>query len=261
MIRQRLKINTVYLTKKTLWPVDTNMYGNNFVPNRLVHKTLQPIFCHCVESIEQDANIFSGMTSCLLWQNGQNRAEKKMTRRMSKMFVVILIGGALAMAAAQSNLPESAPSGVIGAASKADQEAIARVLADQDRAWAAGDAEAYTARVLSAVSFTNVVGDYSVGKEPLLAQVRMIFSTIYKGSRTRTTLVHITKIGDDVAIVDTISQLKGFVQPAMASVVIDGATYSRLQQTMVKRGGGWWIASIHNVFIDPEFADKATLPK
>jgi hypothetical protein len=50
-------------------------------------------------------------------------------------------------------------------------------------------------------------------------------------------------------------------QPAMDSVVIDGATYSRLQETMVKRGGSWWIASIHNVFIDPAFADKAALPR
>ena len=31
MIRQSLKINTVYLIKKTLWSVDTNMYRGNFV--------------------------------------------------------------------------------------------------------------------------------------------------------------------------------------------------------------------------------------
>jgi len=41
-----------------------------------------------------------------------------------------------------------------------------------------GDADAYTARVLPTVSFTNVVGAYSVGKAPLLKQVQMIFSTI-----------------------------------------------------------------------------------
>jgi len=84
---------------------------------------------------------------------------------------------------------------------------------------------------------------------------------MYKGSQAKTTLVHIAMIGDDVAVVDTISQLKRFAHPAMESVVIDGATYSRLQETMVKRNGAWWIASIHNVFINPEYADKAALPK
>ena len=179
--------------------------------------------------------------------------------------IMVGIGGsilfAMAVLSSASGKSESAPSNVTGKPSAGDLEEISKVLSDQDRSWAAGDAEGYTARALPEIGFTNVVGAYSIGKDPLLAQVRKIFSTIYKGSRTKTTLVHIAMIGDDVAVVDTISQLKGFAHAAMESVVIDGATYSRLQETMVKRKGSWWIASIHNVFIDPEFADKAELPK
>jgi uncharacterized protein (TIGR02246 family) len=172
-----------------------------------------------------------------------------------------LLGGTIVMTTAASGAPKMAPVGVISSPSTADETEIMKVLAEQDSAWAAGDADAYTAQALPEICFTNVVGAYSIGKEPLLAQVRRIFSTIYKGSNTKTTLVHITKIGNDIAIVDTISRMTGFNRPAMASVVIDGATYSRLQQTMIKRDGAWWIASIHNVFIDPAFADKASLPK
>jgi uncharacterized protein (TIGR02246 family) len=182
-----------------------------------------------------------------------------MTRKILEIGGSILF--AMALLSSASAKSESAPSNVTGKPSASDQEEISKVLAYQDSSWAAGDAEGYTARALPEIGFTNVVGAYSIGKDPLLAQVRKIFSTIYKGSRAKTTLVHIAMIGDTVAVVDTISQLKGFAHPAMESVVIDGATYSRLQEIMVKRNGGWWIASIHNVFIDPEFADKAALPK
>lgn len=157
--------------------------------------------------------------------------------------------------------PETVPTNVTKNPSASDRMKIAKILQDQDSAWATGDADGYTSRVLPEVGFTNVMGAYSIGKDPLLAQVRKIFSTIYKGSQSKTTLVHITLIDNNVAIVDTISRLRGFAHPAIESVVIDGATYSRLQETMVKRNGAWWIASIHNVFIEPAFADKTTLPQ
>lgn len=152
----------------------------------------------------------------------------------------------------------AAPSGVLREPDSAVRLAISDILAEQDRAWAAGDADAYAARALPEIVFTNVLGAYSVGKTPLLAQVRKIFSTIYKGSRARTSIVHIALIGKDVALVDTVSELRGFERPADPTIVVDGATYSRLQETMVRRQGGWWVASIHNVFIIPALVPRKT---
>ena len=46
MIRQSLKINTVYLIKKTLWSVDTNMYRGNFVLSRIVRdRSVDAFYC------------------------------------------------------------------------------------------------------------------------------------------------------------------------------------------------------------------------
>ena len=66
-------------------------------------------------------------------------------------------------------------------------------------------------------------------------------------------------LGGDVAIDDTISELRGFKDPAIESAVVHGATYSRLQETMVRRDRSRWIASIHNVLIDPTLVPKAEL--
>jgi len=96
-----------------------------------------------------------------------------------RCFMILLFGLALAFTSvrAQSTLL-TAPVDVLSEPGDRDLAPFAAVLEEQDRAWAEGDADAYTARVLPTVSFTNVVGAYSVGKAPLLKQVQMIFSTI-----------------------------------------------------------------------------------
>ena len=61
---------------------------------------------------------------------------------------------------------------------------ITALVASEDEAWDSGDAERFAARVLPDVVFTNVIGMFSVGKAPFLAQHERIFSTIYKRART-----------------------------------------------------------------------------
>ncbi len=113
----------------------------------------------------------------------------------------------------QNSVPQPAPGDVLKEPDTRDLAAFAAVLEEQDRAWAKGDSDAYTARVLPTVSFTNVVGAYSIGKEPLLKQVNMIFSTIYKGSHVKSQLVHAFLIGDDVALVDLTTELRDYARP------------------------------------------------
>ena len=95
-------------------------------------------------------------------------------------------------------------------ATKDVHDAMVHLLAMQDAAWAAGDAVAFGESALPDIVFTNVVGLFSVGVERFIAQHAHIFSTIYKESRLEQRLVKITMATADVAIVDSLTTVRGF---------------------------------------------------
>ena len=131
---------------------------------------------------------------------------------------------------------------------------IAAIVAAEDDAWNRGSADGFAERVLPDVVFTNVVGMFSVGKAPFVAQHQHIFSTIYKGSTNRQEVQHITLVKTDVAIVDTLSVVTGALHVPPGIQLIDGAINARLEQVMVRRPDGWWVASFHNVAVNPAAA-------
>ena len=137
------------------------------------------------------------------------------------------------------------------------QAGILAVIEAESAAWNAGDAEAFAARVLPDVVFTNIVGRFSVGKEPFVAQHAHIFSTIYKNSRLQMSLAHLAFVRPDVAIVDTICALSGYSKAPPGIEAADGVIRTRLEQVMVQQDGGWWVASFHNVAINPTLGEVA----
>ena len=136
-------------------------------------------------------------------------------------------------------------------ATAADRAAILAVLADQEAAWARGDAAGFAAHTTDDVVFTNVVGMFSVGRAPFIGQHAHIFSTIYKGSRMTQELVHIALVRPDVAVVDTLTKGEGMSHIPPGGQLIDGAIRTRLEQVMVREGGAWRVAAFHNVFVQP----------
>ena len=128
---------------------------------------------------------------------------------------------------------------------------IAALIAAEDDAWNRGDAKGFANRVLPDVIFTNVIGMFSVGKAPFLAQHERIFSTIYKGSTLHQTVEHIARPSADIAIVDTLSAVTGAAHAPPGVELIDGAIRTRLEQVLVRRPDGWWVASFHNVAVNP----------
>ncbi len=128
---------------------------------------------------------------------------------------------------------------------------LAAFVAAEDDAWNRGDAEGFAARVLPEVVFTNVMGMFSVGKAPFLAQHERIFATIYKGSQNHQEIQHVTMLRDDIAIVDTLAVLTGAQHAPPGVQLIDGAIHARLEQVLVRHSDGWWIASFHNVAVNP----------
>lgn len=129
--------------------------------------------------------------------------------------------------------------------------AILAILAAQDAAWAAGDAEAFCAQATPELVFTNVVGMFSVGLAPFVEQHRRIFATIYRGSVLKQTLAHLTLLRPDVAIVDTLTEVTGHGALPPGAQAIDGALRTRLEQVMVLTDGRWRIAAFHNVPVNP----------
>lgn len=142
-------------------------------------------------------------------------------------------------------------------ATKDVHDAVVHLLAMQDAAWAAGDAVAFGESALPDVVFTNVVGLFSVGIERFIAQHAHIFSTIYKGSRLEQRLVKITMATADVAIVDSLTTVRGFHRLPPGSTATNGAFHTRLEQVLVCRAGEWRVQSFHNTPLNPAAASVA----
>jgi uncharacterized protein (TIGR02246 family) len=136
---------------------------------------------------------------------------------------------------------------------------IAALVAAEDAAWNRGSAQAFAERALADILFTNIFGMFSVGKAPFIAQHERIFSTIYKGSTNRMQVQHITLLKPDVAIVDTLAVVTGVRHAPQGVPLIDGAIHARLEQVLVRRPDGWWIASFHNVAVNPAYAGPSAV--
>jgi uncharacterized protein (TIGR02246 family) len=130
------------------------------------------------------------------------------------------------------------------------------ILDDEGAAWAKGDADAFAAHVRDNVVFTNIVGMFSVGKVPFVAQHKAIFATIYRESSMQQFVQNINFVRSDTAIVDTIAKVSGFHELPPGASAVDGSLYTRLEQVMVKENGTWRVASFHNVPIQPKFVDQ-----
>ena len=132
--------------------------------------------------------------------------------------------------------------------------AIEDVIAREDAAWKAGDAEAFCEAATQDVFFTNIVGMFSVGHAPMVAQHSRIFATIYKDSVLEQTITNLAMVRPDVAVVDTLTEVSGFKALPPGSEAIDGVLKTRLEQIMVLEGGCWRVASFHNVTINAKAA-------
>lgn len=132
-----------------------------------------------------------------------------------------------------------------------DRAAALSILARQEAAWAAGDAAAFADLATADVSFTNIVGMFSVGREPFARQHAHIFATVYQGSRLQQQLVHLAKPTFDVLIVDALAAVTGIAQLPPGIQATDGALRTRLQLVLLRREGEWRVQSLHNVPINP----------
>jgi uncharacterized protein (TIGR02246 family) len=132
-----------------------------------------------------------------------------------------------------------------------EEPALLAVIEVENAAWNAGNAIAFAERALPDVVHTNLVGRFAIGKAAFIAQHEYIFSTLYRNSRLQQTLAHLHMLRPDVAVVHTVCELSGYVTAPPGVQPVDGVIRTRLEQVMVREDNGWWVASFHNVAVNP----------
>jgi uncharacterized protein (TIGR02246 family) len=131
----------------------------------------------------------------------------------------------------------------------ADESEI-QVLIDQlTDAWKAGDAKAYGVRFLPDGTFTNVNGEFYVGREEFDRRHAEVFAGVFRGTTLTLTVKKLRFVRPDVAIADIDTEVCGArLRPQGVAVGPDGVLRSRLLMVLLKENGAWCIAAYHNVW-------------
>jgi len=130
-----------------------------------------------------------------------------------------------------------------------ESAAILSILEEEVAAWNKGDAEGFARHFAPDGTFTNIVGTFLVGHKNFLERHEQIFKGPFHNTVLNQELVSLQFIRPDVALVETLVRLSGFLANPLPGVYIDeqGCLYSRLLQVMVKDNSAWKIAAYHNV--------------
>lgn len=126
---------------------------------------------------------------------------------------------------------------------KPDEQAIRDILKQLEDAWNASDSQATAAVFAEDANFIQIFGGQLDGRAAIEGSHRVIFDTIYKGSRASFALRSIRFVRPDVAIVFT----KATVTPAAGSPM--GPVEARPTMVVAKDQGKWQIVAFQNTRI------------
>jgi uncharacterized protein (TIGR02246 family) len=133
-----------------------------------------------------------------------------------------------------------------------DEHLIQNIIAEEQAAWNAGDANALATRFHAEGSFTNVFGDRYFGRESFRARHAAIFNTFAKGSKVSLIVrrIHFPVPGTAVVDIDCVLEAYGALPPALAPAP-DGTLRTSLLQVLVKDRNEWWTVGYHDVDVKP----------
>jgi uncharacterized protein (TIGR02246 family) len=157
-------------------------------------------------------------------------------------------------ASVQSLLPllvllSAACAGTNHAQSEAD---LRKLMAVQSEAWTRGDAKAWSRDFAPDSDFVNIVGSVFEGHDQIEERHAAIFASIFKGSQVKVTVRRIFFLGDDIAVVDTVHELSGYIKlPPGVQNTEEGLLRTRMKYVMKKNAGQWQIVAGQNTDVKP----------
>jgi uncharacterized protein (TIGR02246 family) len=133
-----------------------------------------------------------------------------------------------------------------------DEDAVRKIVADEDTAWNAGDAVEYAKHFADDGSATTIRGEFYTGHEEFIKRHAGIFGSIFKNTTLKQEIVSVRFLKPDVAMVETLAMVGGIKAPPPGMPVdASGVLRTRLLQVMTHNGGEWKIVAYHNVAVPP----------
>jgi uncharacterized protein (TIGR02246 family) len=143
------------------------------------------------------------------------------------------------------------PSWRLNRMSEADDLAIGRILADQENAWAAGDARGFSKHMADEFLATNVQGQSISGKERFDRAHEFIFGSFYRGSKMTQTIGTLRYTSDTTACVETVVKVSDLTDPLpIWPLDSEGRLETRLLQVLTKSAGSWSVVAYHNTIVN-----------
>ena len=123
------------------------------------------------------------------------------------------------------------------------QEIVARLAGELERAWNAGDGEAFAGQFTDSADFVNIRGEHFRGRAVIAQGHQAIFDGIYKGSR-----IHYEPAGGyAIAPAVRVGQVRGHL--VVPSGPLAGELNGLATLVLVEQDGAWRIAVFHNTLV------------
>jgi len=138
---------------------------------------------------------------------------------------------------------------------KVDSLIIRNILQEEVTSWNNGDAATYSKHFSESGTFTNIRGMFFTGHKQFLDRHTEIFKGVFKKSVLQQEVVSFRFLNPDIAIVETLTWIKGFPKdssPKGVYVDSEGRFHTRLLQVFQKQSGDWKIVVYHNVDLKPD---------
>ena len=133
--------------------------------------------------------------------------------------------------------------------SNTDETEIRKLIKAMTAAWSRGDAKAYGARYRADATFTNVFGDFYVGRQDFDSRHEEVLAGIFKSTTLSMEIRKLRFLRPDVAVADIVTSLVGArLRPPGVEVGPDGALHSALLMVLTKEQDQWEISAYHNVW-------------
>ncbi|MFZ1137479.1 MAG: SgcJ/EcaC family oxidoreductase [Candidatus Korobacteraceae bacterium] len=126
-----------------------------------------------------------------------------------------------------------------------EEQPLYEVVEKLETAWNNSDSGAWAALFAEDADFIHILGGHFQGREAIAHGHRMIFDTIYKGSRNTFKVEKVRFVRPDVAVVFVTANLTWYLNGAEQHI--------QARPTLVaqKKGGEWEVVAFQNTLITP----------